>query len=402
MQKTDQRSVKQHILGIFSLFFLLVGLAACAPGTGLLGGGNWQANGLHDSRIRVLAVNPKDPQQIYAGDELGHIFMSVDAGQQWAERSTGLPLPDPLHALALDADGKKLYAATEKGLFVSADAAQHWQTLLSPSSGLPSASYTALFFDPAASSTIYVGTAQKGLFVSTDAGSTWRSASAGLPQGATVNDLASDPDLKQLWTATASPAGLYRSTDKGTSWQAFMNGLPSNIVINTVQSAAASGGAQGLIYVGTNQGFFRSVDAGAHWMRSQMSLSGTSIRTILVDFRGNNASTVYIGTDFGALRSDDSGQNWQSVAAGLPKATAVYALALGATNYAQLYAAADTLYLFPGIGGMSDPKRVVPLVLILFFFYLLLRMTTRTRLKRRPVPGPRGTGAASSPSNRER
>jgi photosystem II stability/assembly factor-like uncharacterized protein len=365
----------------------VVGLTACAPGTGILGGGNWQASGLQNARIRLLAVNPNQPEQIYAGDEQGRIFMSANAGQQWQERSAGLPLPDPLHALSLDSEGKKIYAATEKGLFVSADAAQHWQALVSPSSGLPVASYTTLFFDPTATHAIYVGTAQRGIFVSTDGGSTWRAASGGLPQGATVNDLTFDPELRQLWAATASPTGIYRLTDKGATWQAFMSGFPPNVTINAVQAAAASGGAQGLIYAGTNQGFFRSQDAGAHWQRSQMPLAETSIHTILVDFRGNNASTVYIGTDLGALRSDDKGQNWQSIATGLPKGASVYALALGAKDYAQLYAAADKVYLFPGTGGTSDPKRIVPLILILFFFYLLLRVTTRTRSRRRiPVP----------------
>jgi hypothetical protein len=180
-----------------------------------------------------------------------------------------------------------------------------------------------------------------------------------------------------------------------------MNGLPANIVINTVQSAAASGGTQGLMYVGSNQGIFLTEDAGSHWQRSQMPLSGTSVHAILVDFRGNNSSTVYIGTDFGALRSDDKGENWQSVATGITKNSPVYALALGATNYAQLYAAGDKLYLFPGINNStSDPKRVVPLVLILFFFYLLLRMTTRTRMRRRSIAEQKGTKANPTASNR--
>lgn len=394
MRINDHASGKRHsVLTIGFLFFLLMLLNACS---GIPGGGDWQASGLQDAHIRVLAVNPNQPQQLYAGDEQGHIFMSANAGQQWQERSTGLPLPDPLYALSLDNEGKRLYAATEKGLFVSTDAAQHWQTLISPSSGLPSASYTTLFFDPTAGHAIYAGTAQHGIFMSSDGGVTWRTTSSGLPQGATVNDLAFDPELHQLWAATASPTGMYRSTDRGASWHAFMSGLPSNVTINAVQAAAASGGAQGLLYAGTNQGFFRSEDAGAHWQRSQMPLAETSIHTILVDFRNTSASTVYIGTDVGALRSDDKGQNWQSIATGLPKGVSVYALALGATNYAQLYAAAGKIYLFPGTGGTSDPKRIVPFILILFFFYLLLRFTTRTRIRRRP-PAPKET----APVNQE-
>jgi ligand-binding sensor domain-containing protein len=371
---------------------MLLSLSACASGSGLLGGGNWQANGLQDMQPRVLAVNPGDPQQIYVCDEQGRVFMSANAGQQWQERSSGLPLPSPVYALSLDNAGEKIYAATEKGLFVSTDAAQHWQRL-SPTTGLPATSYTALFFAPgSAEQTIYVGTTNQGIFSSSDGGTTWHAASGGLPQGATVNSLAFDPDLHQLWVATTS--GVYRSTDKGASWQAFMNGLPANITINAIQTAAASGGAQGLLYIGTNQGFYRSQDAGAHWQRGETPLVGSNIRTILVDFRSGSSGTIYIGSDLGALRSDDKGQNWQSVASGLPKGATVYALALGATDYVQLYAAADKLYLFPGIGGMSDPKRVVPLVLILFFFYLLLRMTTRTGRRRR-FPAPKQPPATS-------
>jgi ligand-binding sensor domain-containing protein len=387
-----KRAWYRYVLWTTLLCLLLLTLGGCASGSGLLGGGNWQANGLQDTQLRALAVNPNDPQQIYAGDEQGRVFMSANAGQQWQERSSGLPLPAPLYALSLDNAGKKLYAATEKGLFVSADAAQHWQRL-SPTSDLPATSYTALFFVPGATAqTIYVGTVKQGIFSSTDGGTTWHATSSGLPQGTGVNSLAFDPDLHQLWAATTS--GVYRSADKGASWQAFMNGLPANITINAIQTAASSGGKQGLLYVGTNQGFYRSQDAGAHWQRGETPLVGSNIRTILVDFRSGSSGTVYIGSDLGALRSNDQGQNWQSVASGLPKGVTVYALALGATDYAQLYAAADKLYLFPGIGGMSDPKRIVPLVLILFFFYLLLRMTTRTR--RRPrFPAPKQPPATS-------
>jgi ligand-binding sensor domain-containing protein len=376
-----KRAWYRSALGIALLCVLLLSLSGCTSGSGLLGGGNWQADGLQDTQLRVLAVNPNDPQQIYAGDEQGRVFMSANAGQQWQERSSGLPLPAPLSALSLDNAGKKLYAATEKGLFVSTDAAQHWQRL-SPTSDLPATSYTALFFTPGATvQTIYVGTVKQGIFSSTDGGMTWRAASGGLPPGTGVNSLAFDPDLHQLWAATTS--GVYRSADQGASWQAFMNGLPANITINAIQTAASSGGAQGLLYIGTNQGLYRSQDAGAHWQRGETPLVGSNIRTILVDFRSGSSGTVYIGSDLGALRSDDKGQNWRSVASGLPKGVTVYALALGATDYAQLYAAADKLYLFPGMGTMSDPKKIVPLVLILFFFYLLLRMTTRTRGRRR-------------------
>lgn len=382
-------------------FCLLVALlAACAPGSGLLGGGgDWQSGGLQHQRIRVLAVDPTNAQNIYAGDAQGAIFASTDAGQRWTQRSTGLPLPNPLHSLSLDIPGKKIYAATDKGLFVSTDAARHWNALATQATGLPVDSFTSLLFDPAATSVVYAGTSHQGVFLSRNNGNSWQSVSTGLPTGAAVNDLALDPSLRQLWVATSSPTGLYASPAKDISWRSLANGLPSDGIINKVQPASVSGGAQGLVYVGTNKGFFRSQDAGVHWGRGQVSLSSTTVYSILLDFRSTNSTTLYIGTDLGALRSDDSGQNWRAVAAGLPKGQPVYDLTVGATGNTQLYAAANDVYLFPGTSSATDSKRIVPVILIIFFFYLLLRFSSRTHRNRRnfATPGAR-THPPTSPT----
>jgi ligand-binding sensor domain-containing protein len=372
------------IPAVACLVLLLVSLAACAPNSGILGGGNWQASGLRNQYIRLLAVDPNDPKKIYAGSEQGAVFASADAAQHWQEQSSGLPLPDPLHALALDDAGKKLYAATDKGLFVSANAARSWSSAVTSASGLPSDSYTALAFNVDAPNVVYVGTATHGVFMSIDKGVTWTGISNGLPQGAAIHDLELDPGQHQLWAATS--AGVYRADEKGASWQAFNKGLPSNVVVNTVVPAAASGGARGLIYAGTTHGFFRSLDGGAHWSTGQETLAGTSIHYILIDFRSSNATTIYVGTDVGAIASDDSGQDWRGVATGMPKGQPVYALVLGDDNFAQLYAAANTVYEYPGSSGGLDATRIITILVILIFFFLLFRFTRHNQNKRRNPP----------------
>ena len=368
-------------------FCLLVALAACASGSGLLGGGgDWQSGGLQHQHIHTLAIDSANAQNIYAGDIQGAIFNSTDAGQHWVQKSAGLPLPNPIHALSFDASGKKIYAATDKGLFVSTDSAHQWNAL---GTQVPADSFTALLVDPASTNVIYTGTSHRGVFVSGDGGNSWHSANTGLPAGAEINALALDPLLHQLWVATSTPTGLYVSPTGDISWRSSAIGLPTTSIINSVQPASASGGAQGLLYVGTNEGFFRSQDAGAHWGRGQVPLSSTTIYSILVDFRSTNSTTLYIGTNIGALRSDDSGQNWHAIAPGLPKGQPVYDLAIGATNNAQLYAAANDVYLFPGTSSATDSSHIVPLILIIFFFYLLLRFSQRTRRRRPnfPIPG---------------
>ena len=368
---------------LLPLLILLVCLSACAPGPNILTSGNWQSGGLEHQHIRALAVDPNNLSTIYAGDAQEGVFVSTDGGQHWTRRNTGLVLPNAIHVLSFDSSGKKLYAATDDGIFVSADAAQHWRAVDTTGGALPTDSYTALAFDLKAAHTIYVGTAHHGVLISTNDGETWSSANTGLPPDDAINGLTFDSDQHQLWAATAS--GIYRSDNGGATWRAFNSGLPSNIVINTVQPASTSGGARGLIFAGTNQGFFRSQDSGAHWAPSQVSLAGTNIRWILVDFRSTNAATVYAAISFNVLRSDDSGQSWGGVAPGLP-GHPVYALALGASNYSQLYAATDGVYLFPGsTSGISFLIRLVYLIVTILIFYLLYRLIWRMRKPRRQV-----------------
>ena len=166
---------------------------------------------------------------------------------------------------------------------------------------------------------------------------------------------------------------------KGATWRPFNSGLNTNLSINIIQTADVAGGANGLVYAGTNHGFFLSHDDGVHWAASQVSLQGTSISAIVVDFRSTNAATVYIGTPLGAFRSDDGGENWGGIAAGIPRGQAVYALLIAGVNNTQLYAAANAVYIFPGSSGGLSITRLLPLLLIAGLFFLLYMMASRSR-----------------------
>ncbi len=360
---------------------LLFCLVACGS-SGILSGG-WQAGGLQNQQLRVLAVNGKNLRNLYIGNAQGHIFMSTDAGQSWSERSVGLPLPDPISALSFDSSNQKLYAATDKGLFTTTPGAAHWSAFSAP--GLPTTGFTALAFDTG--SVIYAGTAGQGVYRSDNNGSSWTAVGKGLPAGAAVNELSIDPVQHQVWAVTT--LGAYRSDDRGNTWQIFKRGLPSAITINTIVAASTVGGTTGLLYMGTNHGIYFSQDSGAHWSASQEALSGTSIHAILLDFRSTNVIALDIATDVGVFHSADNGQSWSSVASDLPRNAAIYALAFGADNYAQLYAAGSGIYLFPGSGGGGvAPTRILPLLLVVVFFFLLYWLSQRGRNRKRATVKP--------------
>jgi photosystem II stability/assembly factor-like uncharacterized protein len=393
-----QKVISMHECGITGrvfpiamiLLFLVTSLASCASAGGIFSGGKWQPGGLQHQSIRTIAVDPTNPQVMYAGDAHDGVFMSTNAGINWSKQSTGFTLPIVIFELVFDDPGKKLYAATNEGIFVSSNAAKNWIGI----SGLPVDSYTALAFDFKNPHSIYTATEHHGVFVSMNEGTSWTSENRGLPTGIGINNLAFDSDQHQLWAATN--IGIYRSSDSGMFWLSLNKGLPSTSVVYTILPAAISGGDKSLVFTGTNHGFFRSHDDGAHWSPSQESLSGTSVNVILIDY--HTVTTVYAGTGIGVLRSDDNGQNWGGIASGLPRDQAVQALAIGANGYNQLYAASKGIYLFPGNSSVFDPSQIFPILLILAFFFVLYRLTLRGRKRTQQMLIPENTVGPKLPS----
>ncbi len=385
------KALWHHVLPGLLLLFLLFAFTACASNAGIFGGGKWQTGALQTEHLQVLAVDPNHLQNIYAGDARDGVFVSTDTGQTWKGSSAGLPLPLAIHALAFDTPGKKLFAATSSGLFVSSDFAGHWSQVTQ----VPADAWSALAFDVNTQQVAYAANAGAGLFKSTDDGVHWTHIGAGLPTGA-ITSLVYDPNLKQLWAAFAN--ALYRSDDGGLSWRAMSDGLPADVGINVLSLGIVTNAQSSLIFAGTDHGFFRSTDAGQHWAQSQFSLANLRIHDVLADTA--QPGVVYASTNIGVLRSNDNGQNWNQVASGLPSNLPFAALVQGGTGYTQLLVAARGVYLYPGSGGGAlDPSHAIPAVLILLFFLALYYFFSIRRRPRLRPSVPTGEAAEENSQN---
>ena len=373
------------LLHLLLYAFLLLGLTACSLNANLLGSGNWQASTLPTQHIQSLAVNPASPQTLYAGNEDGTVFISSDAGQHWTRQASVSSSPVKLLMLTVAPSGKVVYALTNNGLFASTDTAQTWKLVSASNSGLPTDSYTTMILNEQQS--IYLGTLHHGVFMSSNAGTHWQAINGTLPPGIAISELAFDSTQHRLWAATS--LGVYRSDNDGGTWNALNIGLPISDGVGYIQPSASFGGASGLVYAGTPHGIYRSTDSGMHWAESGQVLRGVPIEHILIDYRSTNASTLYVGTRYGVFRSDDNGQNWLGAAAGFPKNTSVYSLAIGGDKTSQLYVAANNVYLYPGTDNGLNPTRVVTLLLILAFFGLLALLTRRSVRRRKTLFRPK-------------
>src|SRR5207249_3871607 len=87
-------------LRIFLFGLLATGMYSAGPARA----GSWIPKGPPGTPIVSLAVDPLDPDIIYAGTESGgEVFKSTDGGELWVRASTGLPFFGG-YRLAIDPD----------------------------------------------------------------------------------------------------------------------------------------------------------------------------------------------------------------------------------------------------------------------------------------------------------
>ncbi|MGC2618167.1 MAG: hypothetical protein WA414_03945 [Acidobacteriaceae bacterium] len=211
-----------------------------------------------------LAIDPFDHNTVYYGCQV--IFKTSNQGQSWSVISPDLTTQDPAHnqssggmipdnlgqfygevvfAIAPSTVKKDLlWAGTDDGkIWNTRDGGQHWNDLTANIHGLPPlgtiTSIQPSFFDPG---TAYVSidlhlvdNRDPFLFKTTDYGETWTSISSDLPKGplAYVRNVSEDPNCQGLlFTGTGN--ALYYSLDDGGHWTHLNQGLPPAPVTWTV------------------------------------------------------------------------------------------------------------------------------------------------------------------------
>jgi len=71
---------------------------------------------------------------------------------------------------------------------------------------------------------------------------------------------------------------IYKTTDGGISWKKIINGLPIE-PINTVREDAVR---KGLLFAGSENAVYFSLDAGEHWQSLRLNMPATSIRDLVI------------------------------------------------------------------------------------------------------------------------
>ena len=245
-----------------------------------LGSRTWQEMGPRNIAGRVIsvAIDPADPDVIWAGSAGGGFWKSADFGQTWTQMG-GDRLPSLwIGAIAVDPrDSRVLYLGTGE-----------------------------------ANDNLYGYGGYGGLLKTTDGGRSFTRIP--LDETAFYKTLVSPADSRLVLTAGRS--GLWRSTDAGGRFDRVLEGKITDFAQDP-KNASRLLATRAVSGLGEEGGLFESLDSGATWRPFGTGLPGTGLwKRGAVAFAPAPATTVYLAMDtyseLGAVlyRSQDDGRTW--------------------------------------------------------------------------------------------
>jgi photosystem II stability/assembly factor-like uncharacterized protein len=241
---------------------------------------------------------------LYALTSSGSIFKSTDSGSSWAALGNIVGV----NAIALSpAASSTVYAGTAHGVVKTTDGGQSWTQ-----AGLFDVGINVLAIDPHTASTLYASGAAGSIYSSVDAGADWTSVSLGsVPNqsGPATSFIAIDPlTPSTLYALSGGPRGtLYKSTDRGQSWNIISAGDVYATLLVTDPSLPSA------LYANLDgAGLSKSTDGGTTW-----AATGLNYYPIALAIDPVNSNTLYASvasdTSQAILKSTDAGKTWVTV-----------------------------------------------------------------------------------------
>jgi photosystem II stability/assembly factor-like uncharacterized protein len=320
--------------------------------------GQWTPFGPAGATARTVAAHPTIANLAVAGVNLGFggAIYHTTTGTFWSPATgTGTRA---INVLEFASTGKG-WAATDDGLFTSADNGQTWTPVTLPIAG--QAIVRAFAIDPTNPNNLWIGISQflggtspLVVFKSTTNGASWTDVSPPVSPGMGATTIEVDPANPQRVYAAFTPNfgganELWVTTDGGASWAERSAGTP-NVPINDI----AFGNGKAYVVGGQDfgsqfMGLWTTSDDGLNW--SDDSSAWPSRAATFVALDPSNSQQILVGTTrAGLARSTNAGTDW-TFSAGKTASFQVNAIEFAPSSPSTIYLGMSSLAILRSTNG---------------------------------------------------
>jgi photosystem II stability/assembly factor-like uncharacterized protein len=312
------------------------------------GGESWHltSQGLDNLFINSLAIDPVEPSTIYAGTYKSKLYKSVDAGNSWVLSANGMQDKAIVYTIVIDPLSHNIVYAGTRGIsnngnppwkgvvYKSIDAGLNWSPVLTDVGGVNQQDWAySLAVEPVNHSSVFAAMHEYGPYHSLTYGNSWNSAYSGIDDYS-GRAIVINPDTSNgtiLYYGVWHDDAVYKSYNGSNSWSP----INRDIKYTKVYGMAIDPIHTDTVYLATfTRGVLKTIDGGNYWNSS--GLTSDLIYTIAVD--PISPAKVFAGTaGDGFQLSLNSGVSWQASNTGIENSTLTTVL-VSPTNPERIFA----------------------------------------------------------------